>query len=77
MLQLPLPHVSAPLQKTPSSHDALFGVFTQLPLLHVSVVHGLPSSHCVLKAQLAVQVAVPVVMQVLLEQTSLPGDGDL
>jgi hypothetical protein len=42
--QVPAAHVSAPLQKTPSSHGAVFAGCTHWPVpLHASVVQTLPS----------------------------------
>jgi hypothetical protein len=47
-LQVSAPHVSAPLQWSPSSHGAALAVETQPPGVHASSVQALPSSHSAL-----------------------------
>jgi hypothetical protein len=44
VVHAPALQTSAPLQNAPSSHDAVFGAFTQPLAPHVSSVHALPSS---------------------------------
>jgi hypothetical protein len=47
-------HISCPLQKFPSLHSGLLGMFWQTPALHISVVQSISSLQLALVVQVKV-----------------------